>query len=146
MTPQYTPVSPPVPLERRSSCPLPRYLSHVNAGFPAPATDRVEESLDLNEFLVDNPSATFFVRVRGHAMEDHGVHAGDVLIVDRAKDPDDQSIVIAVTDGSLTVHRLRTRNGRRMLVCGSKTDDSIPLDASEHVAIWGVVTNVIHSL
>jgi DNA polymerase V len=89
--------------------PLPRYplLSvPVPAGFPSPATDFTEDSLNLDEYLIEHQEATFFVRVTGNSMTGFGIHDGDLLVVDRSKAPADRQIIIAVIDGAFTVKQL----------------------------------------
>ena len=89
------------------SCPFFTYA--VEAGFPSPAEDYVEESLDLNKHLIKHPAATFFVKVSGDSMINAGIYPDDILIVDRSLEAVDKKIVIAVIDGELTVKRLRYR-------------------------------------
>src|SRR5713101_669572 len=91
-------------------------LVPVSAGYPSPADDYLEGSLDLNQHLITHPTATFFVRVAGESMREAGIHSGDVLIVDRALTPTDGSVVIAVVNGELTVKRLSKRQGKRISV------------------------------
>src|SRR3990167_6074166 len=73
---------------------LPLYTSHVSAGFPSPADDHSEASLDLNAHLVKNTASTFFVRVSGESMKEVGIFTGDILVVDRSLKPVDGKIVI----------------------------------------------------
>ena len=129
-----------------TSCPLPLYVTPVSAGFPSPAEDYIEGKLDLNKHLIKHPSATFFVRVTGDSMIDVGIHDGDTLIVDRALEPHDGSIVIAVVDGELTVKRLRKKADELLLVAENKKYQPIAIHEETSFEIWGVVTNVIHSL
>src|SRR2546427_6301652 len=75
------------------------FLVPVSAGFPSPADDYLDGSLDLNQHLIKHPTATFFVRVAGESMREAGIHSGDVLIVDRSLTPSDGSVVIAVVNG-----------------------------------------------
>jgi DNA polymerase V len=126
--------------------PLPLFASRVPAGFPSPADDYVDQRLDLNEHLIDHPAATFFTRVSGHSMKDAGIHDGDLLIVDRALEPQDGRIVIAAVNGELTVKRLRIRKGRAWLM--PENPDYTPLAITEGLdcVIWGVVTQVIHAV
>ena len=88
----------------RAEIPLAHYS--IPAGFPSPAEDYVDQALDLNELLVTNPPATFFVRVTGDSMIDAGIHHGDILSVDRSEEAHDGSIVIALINGELTVKEL----------------------------------------
>src|SRR5215467_9290763 len=92
------------------------FLVPVSAGYPSPADDYLEGSLDLNQHLITHPTATFFVRVAGESMREAGIHSGDVLIVDRALTPSDGSVVIAVVNGDLTVKRLSKRRGKLVLM------------------------------
>ncbi|MBN1517306.1 translesion error-prone DNA polymerase V autoproteolytic subunit [Candidatus Sumerlaeota bacterium] len=114
----------------------------VSAGFPSPADDYVEGTLDLNEHLIKNAAATYFVRVSGDSMTGAGIHDGDLLIVDRSITPADGSIVIASHDGEFTVKRLRHRNGRPLLVPENINYQPIALSGDD--AIFGVVTYAIH--
>jgi DNA polymerase V len=132
--------------DRSTACSLPLYVTPVSAGFPSPAEDYLEGKLDLNKHLIKHPSATFFVRVTGESMIDVGIHEGDMLIVDRALEPHDGSIVIAVVDGELTVKRLRKKADELLLVAENKNYQPIAIGEQTAFEIWGVVTNVIHSL
>jgi len=93
---QYHPL---IPLTRQ---PLPLYQSRVSAGFPSAADDYIERALDLNEHLVQHPSATYYARAQGHSMVGRGIFDGDLLIVDRALTAKQDDIVIAVLQGELT--------------------------------------------
>jgi DNA polymerase V len=82
-------------LVARTELPLPLYLAPVSAGFPSPAEDYLDRALDLNELLISNPAATFYVRASGDSMRDAGIQTSDILIVDRAIEPRPGKIVIA---------------------------------------------------
>lgn len=125
---------------------LPVAEASIKAGFPSPADDFMEDRLDLNEHLIDHPAATFFVRVSGDSMVDAGIHDGDILIVDRAIEPVDGKIVIAVLDGQLSVKRLRKQNGKVFLK--PENDDYGVMEITEEndLRVWGVVNHVIHSV
>jgi DNA polymerase V len=130
---------------------LPMVGGRVEAGFPSPADDFIERSLDLNEQLVANPIATFFVRASGHSMDGVGIHDGDLLIVDRSVTPAHGNVVIAIIDGGLTVKRL-TKRGKRLSLTPepSKLDQGnySPIEVGEDTdaTIWGVVTWSVHRL
>jgi len=126
--------------------PQPLFMTPVHAGFPSPADDYIEGKLDLNEYLVRHPAATYFVRATGDSMIEDGIRPGDILVVDRALETVDGSIVIAAVDGELTVKRLRISAGRLFLVPGN--EDYHPIEVTEDMdsRIWGVVTAVIHEL
>lgn len=118
------------------------YLSTVVAGFPSPAEEYVECRLDISEYLVKHPAATFYVRVSGDSMRGAGIHSGDLLVVDRSLTPKPGRVVIAIVAGQFTVKRLKRVAGRMCLAPENDAFAPIPLD--EEVALWGVVTHVIH--
>jgi len=125
-------------------CPL--FITPVSAGFPSPADDYVEQGLDLNEFLIEHPSATFFVRAEGDSMVGAGINNGDILVVDRSLEARDGSVIIAVFNGEFTVKRLRKGAGRVYLVPDNPKFKVIEVTADADFQIWGVATTVIHSL
>ncbi|MCB1118148.1 MAG: translesion error-prone DNA polymerase V autoproteolytic subunit [Chlamydiia bacterium] len=124
---------------------LPLYLTRVPAGFPSPNEGEVENKLDLNEYLIKHPAATFFVRVEGSSMLGAGICEGDLLIVDRAKNACDGNIVLAVLDGEFTVKRLRKSNARLFLDPENVAFEPIEITSERDFSIWGVVTFVVHS-
>jgi len=81
-------------------------MASVSAGFPSPAEDYIEQALDLNDLLVTNPPATFFVKVTGTSMVEAGIHPDDILAVDRSREARQGDIVIAIVNGELTVKEL----------------------------------------
>ena len=132
--------------DRLTECKRPLFLIPVSAGFPSPADNYIENRLDLNKHLIRHPAATFFVKVKGDSMIEAGIHSGDILIVDRALEATDKKVVIAVIDGELTVKRIRITEGRIFLLPENR--DYSPTEITDEVnfEIWGVVTNVIHTL
>lgn len=116
------------------------------AGFPSPAEDFVEATLDLNEYLVRHPAATFFVRVVGDSMRDAGIHSGDLLVVDRAVDPTPGRIVVAAVAGELTVKRLVERAGSLLLMPANPDFEPLDVTEDESFTVWGVVTAVVRTL
>ncbi len=126
--------------------PLPLFLERVSAGFPSPAADYEEGRLDLNRHLIKNPAATFFVRVAGDSMIGAGIHPGDLLVVDRSLEPKDKHVIIAALNGELMVKRIRMK--RKKIFLEAENETYAPREISEDTdfEVWGVVTNVIHSL
>lgn len=118
----------------------------IPAGFPSPAQDYIEESLDLNEYLIKHPSATYFVRVDGYSMIEAGIFPDDILIVDRALDAISKKVIIAVLNGELTVKRLIIKNGIYYLKPDNPEFDTIEISKEDQFSVWGVVTYVIHKL
>lgn len=123
---------------------IPLCGSSVQAGFPSPAEDYLEDSLDLNEYLVSNKDSTFFVRVSGDSMINAGIRAGDILIVDKSISAESGSIIIAVLGGEFTVKRLLFRAGKVMLKAENDNFQDIMLSGDNELVVWGVVTSVIH--
>jgi DNA polymerase V len=129
-----------------TSYPCPLFLVPVSAGFPSPADDYLEGKLDLNQHLIKHEAATFFVKVQGDSMIGSGIHSGDLLIVDRALEPTDNSVVIAVVNGELTVKRICKRDGKLSLVPDNGNYRPIPITECTNFEVWGVVTHVIHAV
>ena len=126
---------------------IPYYLHKASAGFPSPATDYIEEDIDLNMHLIRNVPATFIIRVQGKSMVDVGINDGDLLVVDKSLKPKNFSTVIANVHDELVVKTFVKENGRQFLTSGSKRiEDKILINEEEDVFIWGVVTYVIHSV
>lgn len=130
----------------RVGLPLPLVEASVSAGFPSPAEDHVEKKLDLNDLLIQHPAATFFVRVEGESMIDAGICSGDLLIVDRAVRARDKSVVVAVLNGEFTVKRINKEAGKFFLVPENPDYPRIEVSEEMDFKVWGVVTNVIHSV
>ncbi|MDD5493762.1 MAG: translesion error-prone DNA polymerase V autoproteolytic subunit [Dehalococcoidia bacterium] len=126
--------------------PLPLFLGKVAAGFPSPADDYIQKTLDLNELLVQKPAATFFVRAQGESMLGAGIHPNDILVVDRSLEPVAGKIVICALNGELTVKRLARENGRWQLKADNPHYADITIHAELELVIWGVVTTVIHAV
>lgn len=125
-------------------CPL--LVKPVPAGFPSPATDYYEERLSLDEHLIEHREATFFVRVQGHSMTGFGIHDGDLLVVDRALDPMDRSVVIAVVDGGFTVKQLCRIPDGVLLRSGAPGYGDILVSGDQELTVWGVVRWSIHQV
>ena len=124
----------------------PLYGSTVSAGFPSPADDYVEKKLDLNEYLVRNRQATFFLRVSGDSMVGAGIHDGDLLVVDKSLSASHKKTVVAVVDGELLVKRLLRTEGKVLLAAENPNYPQIEVTEELAFQIWGVVTNVIHEV
>ena len=125
---------------------LPFYLHKAGAGFPSPATDYIEEDIDLNIHLIKNAPATFVIRVQGKSMSNVGIYNGDLLIIDKSLKPKSLSIVIANVNDELVVKSFIKEKDIQFLSSGSKNfDDKIIINPNSDIFIWGVVTYVIHS-
>src|SRR6476620_8685371 len=115
-------------------------------GFGAAADDYAERGIDLNEQLIKNKPATFFMRVNSDAMIDAGIHNGDVVIVDRSLEAKNAKVVIAILDCEMLIRRLEINEGKKRLLPATKKLSPIEVNNSNALSIWGVVTYVIHSL
>lgn len=127
---------------------LPLYESKVQAGFPSPADDYLRKSLSLDEYLIDRPASTFFVRATGDSMDKAGIYEGSLLVVDKSVEPTNNKIVIAVVNGEFTVKRLKLANKQIFLLPESTNTSFQPirLVETEESYIWGVVTSIINKL
>jgi len=126
---------------------LPFHLNKVGAGFPSPATDYVEDDIDLNNHLIKNIPSTFLIRAQGKSMNSVGIHDGDLLVVDRSLNPKNFSTVITNVNEELVVKSFIKEEDQSFLTSGSKKlKDKINLDENPEIFIWGVVTYVIHAL
>ena len=126
---------------------VPFYLHKAGAGFPSPATDYIEEDVDLNVHLIKNVPATFIIRVQGKSMTDVGIYDEDLLVVDKSLKPKNFSTVIANVHDELVVKSFVKEKDEQFLTSGSKrTEDKIIINSESDVFVWGVVTYVIHSV
>ena len=124
---------------------IPMFLDTVSAGFPSPATDYCEKTLDLNELCIRKPAATYFVRAQGDSMIDVGIFPGDVLVVDRSITAQHGDIVIAEFNGELTIKMLELKPQTR-LVPMNKEHVPVEIPEGSDLEIFGVVTTSIHNL
>lgn len=116
-----------------------------SAGFPSPADDYLEKTLDLNELLINNKVATFFMRVEGDSLKPSGIRHGDMLIVDRSINATHGKIVVAVVSGELVIRRIESRDGQLVLTSDDASVKHEVIDGEE-IQIWGVATSSVHVL
>ena len=115
-------------------------------GFGAAADDYADRGIDLNEQLIRNKPATYFMRVNGNTMKGAGIHNGDVVIVDRSLKPRSGNVVIAVLNGEMLIRRYEEYNRRIRLVPESPNLAPIEVPPGADFWVWGVVTYAIHSV
>lgn len=125
------------------SCLLPLFSDRVPAGFPSPAQDYVEAELDLNDYCIRHPSATYFLRASGNSMCDAGLKDGDLLIVDKSVTPEHGDIVIAAVDGEFTVKQLQVRP--RLALRPMNPAYAVIYPDPDALEIFGVVMHFIHT-
>ena len=124
---------------------IPLFIEAVSAGFPSPAQDYVEKTLDLNELCIKRPAATFFVRVDGDSMIQAGIYPDDILVVDRSITAEHGDAIIVAIHGELTVKELELRPTVR-LVPRNAAYSPIEIPEGAELDIFGVVTNVIRAI
>lgn len=122
---------------------IPLMLSGVAAGYPSAAQDYIENTLDLNEYLIKNPAASFWVRIKGDSMKDVGLFDGDLILVDKSLDPQPGNIVLAIVDGEFTCKVYRKKAGKAFLAPANS--DYPAIECREGIEIWGVVRNSIRA-
>ncbi len=118
---------------------IPLYSSKVAAGIPSPAEDHIDDTLDLNDYMVQHPDSTFMLRVEGESMKNAGILPNDILVVDRSLKAVHNKIIIAALDGELTVKRLFHRGGLIKLLPDNPNYPEIEIDNEADLHIWGVV-------
>lgn len=118
---------------------LPLFTSRIKAGFPSPADGLVEESLDIDNYLIDNPISTFLVRVSGDSMSGDGIISGDILVVDKSKKNSNNKIIVAILNGEFTIKRLVGKK----LIASNKNFPEIEVKFEDDFEIWGEVIGLI---
>jgi DNA polymerase V len=117
----------------------------ISAGFPSPALDFVDLSIDLNKQLIKHPSATFYGRVKGQSMKDLGIHDGDLLVIDKSLEPVNGKIAICYIDGEFTIKTIKLDTDCCWLMPANESYRPIKVTADNNFLIWGIVTHVIKS-
>lgn len=125
---------------------VPLVESSVEAGFPSPADDYLDQPLNFNELLIENPAATFAVRISGESMSGAGLYPGDIAIVNRARRAVNGNVILALVDGDFTIKRYRNRGGLIRLTAENPAFSDIPITADTAFEVWGVVTHSIRML
>lgn len=125
---------------------IPLFLERVSAGFPSPAEDYVEKTLDLNELCIQHPAATFFVRVQGESMIEAGIYPEDILVVDRSLRAQHGDVIIASLESEMTVKEIHLTPEPVMLLPRNRNYQPILIEEGMVLEVFGVVTNVVRSL
>lgn len=129
-----------------TTVPLPLYSSRVSAGFPSPADDFIEDTIDLNSLLIRNKPATYLLRVVGDSMQGAAINEGDILIVDASLPPQHNKIVIAAIDGEFVVKRFVIDHGQTYLKSENPNYSPILITKESDTSIFGVVTGVVREV
>jgi DNA polymerase V len=125
---------------------LPFVANGISAGFPSPADDFLDLNIDLNKYLIKNPSTMFYGRVRGDSMIDAGIHDGDLLIIDKSLETKEGKIAVCFIDGEFTVKRIKIEKDCVWLIAENQNYKPIKVTKDNDFIIWGIVTNVIKNL
>ncbi|MEI7977982.1 MAG: translesion error-prone DNA polymerase V autoproteolytic subunit [Bacteroidota bacterium] len=124
---------------------LPYVEKGISAGFPSPADDFIDATIDLNKEFIKNPSATFYGRVKGNSMKNAGIDNGDLLIIDKSLEPKDGKIAVCYIDGEFTVKRIKLDKDCLWLVPENDLYKPIKVTADNDFIVWGMVAHVIKS-
>lgn len=135
-----------IDVEARSALRVPMMAWSAAAGFPSPAEDYVDRSLDFNELPIEHPAATFAIRIEGESMTGAGIFPGDIAVVDRARTPVNGNIVLALLDGAFTVKRYRLKNGVVWLQAENPAFPDMSIGDGQALEVWGVITRSIRML
>lgn len=125
---------------------LPLAQEGIRAGFPSPAQDFLDVTIDLNRELIKNPSSTFFARVKGTSMQGAGIDDGDLMVIDKSVLPGDGKIAVCYVDGDFTVKRIKLERGECWLMPANPAYKPIRITADTDFMVWGMVIYLIKPL
>lgn len=131
------------PSSQKTSIPL---VEGIHAGFPSPAEDFAEPTLDLNHYVIKNPASTFYARIKGDSMVGANIQDGDVVVIDKSLEPTDGSIAVCFIDGEFTLKRIRIEKGKVWLQPANPEFPAIEVTEENHFVVWGIVTYVIKKM
>lgn len=131
------------PIDISSSLPLPYADEGIRAGFPTPAQDYIDVCIDLNTELIKNPSTTFYGKVIGDSMIDEGIEEGDILVIDKSLELDDNDLAVCIVDGEFTVKRVHIDDDYLYLIPSNSNYPTITINENSPFLIWGIVTHTI---
>lgn len=134
------------PIRALTSAALPYAASPIKAGFPSPAEDYLEPSIDLNKELIKHPASTFFGRVSGDSMIGAGIDDGDILIIDKSLEPYNGAAAVCFVDGEFTLKFIRRTQNAVFLIPANPAYPEIKVTAHNEFLIWGIVTYVIKKI
>lgn len=124
---------------------LPFVEEGISAGFPSPALDFIDLTIDLNKHLIKHPSATFYGRVKGQSLKNAGINDGDLLIIDKSLEPLNGKIAVCYIDGEFTAKRIKKSKEELWLMPENDHYPPIKIEEENDLIIWGIVTHVIKS-
>lgn len=122
---------------------LPFFDVGISAGFPSPADDFIELTIDLNKHLIKHKESTFFAKVKGNSMINAGIYDGDLLVIDKSLEPQNNKIAVCQIDGEFTVKRIKIEKDIVWLIAENEEYEPIKVTPENELMIWGIV---IHSI
>ena len=126
--------------DTKSSVELPFVDEGIRAGFPSPAQDYLDLSIDLNNELIKHPSTTFYGRVKGDSLIEADIHEGDILIIDKSLEPREGDLAVCCVDGEFTLKYIKIEQDVVWLIPANKDFQPIKLTAGNEIVIWGIFT------
>jgi DNA polymerase V len=131
-------------IDKSAKLELPLFSNAVSAGFPSPADDYIENHLDLNKYLIQHPSSTFYIKVTGDSMVEANIYCGDILIIDRSIKIQNNDVALVILNGSFTVKRLKIIGERILLVPENEKYKTVEVSKEMDFEVWGKVVWSIH--
>ncbi len=125
---------------------IPLISGGISAGFPSPATDFIDLTIDLNRHLIKHPAATFFARVSGSSMQDAGIGDGDLLIIDKGLEATNGRVAVCYLDGEFTLKRIQADKTGCWLLPANPDYSPIRVTDENEFLIWGIITYVIKAV
>ena len=133
------------PVDATTSLEIPFFREGISAGFPSPALDFEDLKIDLNKYIIRNPSATFFGRVKGDSLKNAGIQDGDLMVIDRSARALHNKIAVVFLDGEFTAKRIQKKGAEVWLMPENKAYQPIQVKPDDQFVVWGIVTYVIKS-
>lgn len=130
-------------IDSGSELEIPLMANEISAGFPSPALDFIDQSIDFNRHLIKHPAATFCGRVKGVSLKNAGIDNGDLLIIDRSLEPINGKIAVCYIDGEFTAKRIKIAKNEVWLMPENEDYQPIKVTEENNFLIWGIVTHVI---
>ncbi len=132
--------------DTQSELALPYIDQGISAGFPSPALDFIDITIDLNKQLIKHPSATFYGRVKGFSLKNAGIDDGDLMIIDRSLEPKNGKIAVCFIDGEFTAKRIKMAKNEIWLLPENEQFSPIRVTEENEFIVWGIVTHIIKSM
>lgn len=132
---------------KKSDTELPFFLSTIQAGFPSPADDYLEEVLSLDDICINNAASTFLGKVKGNSLKDISIYEGDIAVIDKSLKPQNKDLVVCVVDGEFNAKILNIdkKDGIKLMSANSKYKPIVIQELNDF-KVWGVITFIIQNV